>query len=278
MQRVILPIALFFFLSGCAGFSGMNRTHESRNESGRISRTSEPIFSSSESVGSYSHVEVNVENDQSQSIQPDTIEPAPPINEGNEPSMGGDGLKAHGLEISVIGSGLGHSYTTNFNSSSFKNLKWNPDADETGTGLEANMYLLHNYPYALTIGAGGFKNNIKTNSHNENNYYVHETIKAENYWIDTGIKYNLYSWLYLQGKAGLFYNTLKSEINTNAPVYTYDGLSGHDLFWAAGLGAGLESPWKGRLHLFAGCRFWCSLGEGPGYVIGQVNAGISYKF
>ena len=111
-------------------------------------------------------------------------------------------------------------------------------------------------------------------------FSVNEVIRTDMYWINGGFRAKANSWLYVEGLLGLFLHELETEVETNADVYTYDGLSGHRVFGAAGIGAGAETPWDYPLHLFIGGRIWIPMREGSIYesAVGQINAGLSFRF
>jgi hypothetical protein len=284
MNKKILPaIALLFLFSGC---TGMNQTHLSKDQYGHVTRTSKPIARKTAEPEFHAYTKIIVENENNVNVQPEVNSRSDAGINGNSTSFNvndqsptiNQGFKAVGFDVNIITTGLIIPFTTNFHSSSLDNIKWEPEPYAYGTGYEANVYLFQDQHCDFAVGGGAFKSRFKTNSWEQNGIYVNETTKAESYWAHCSIKYKPNSWLYAQGLLGLFYYRLKTDILTNAPVYTYDGLSGNDLFGAWGIGGGIESPWKGRLHLFAGIRFWFPTCRYSDYGAVQANAGFSFKF
>ncbi len=185
-----------------------------------------------------------------------------------------------GIEASAVSTQLWHAFTTEFQSSSFNNLNWNPEPDISGTGAEAQVLLGVEDRLALMLGGGGFRSDRQTNAHEEGNFYVHENTRTNMFWLDAGARIKPVDWFYFQALAGLFVFDLKTSVNTNAPTYTYDGLSGTRVFPALGVGGGLETPWRYPLRIFGGARFWVPIGRGSFYesAAGQLNAGLLYRF
>jgi hypothetical protein len=282
MIKKILPvIALLFLFSGCMG---MNQIHINKDRHGNTTRTSERIATEEPEV--YSYPEVNVENLNSASVLVE-IEPRPdaitvensPSSRVTDKSPATDKIsKSAGFDINIIRTGLILPFTTNFQSSSFKNLKWNSETEADGPGYEANVHFSQDQRFDLTAGGGVFKSRTRTNSWEENGIYVIETTRAESYWVHGAVIFKPNSWVYAEGLLGLFYYKLKTDAVTNAPVFAYDGLSGNDIFGAYGIGGGIKSPWKGRLQLFSGIRFWFPMSRYFDYYAVQVNAGFSYSF
>jgi hypothetical protein len=282
INKTLLVIVLLLF-SGCVG---MNRTHLSKDQYGKVTRTREPIGLKTEKPERYSYPEITIKSENYVNVQPaidtqppaDTVEDFSSSNVIDQSSTTNEDSETVGFDISVIRTGLIHPFTTNFQSSSFNNLKWDSEPEADGTGYEANAHFSQDQDFELMVGGGAFKSSLKTNSWEENGIYVNEMTRTESYWIHGAFKYKPYSWLYTQGLLGLFYYELKTDAITNAPIYTYDGLSGNDMFGAWGIGGGIESPWNGRLHLFAGIRFWFPMYDYSDYGAVQVNAGFSYRF
>jgi hypothetical protein len=275
IKKAIPVIALLFILSGCMG---MNQTRVSQDQYGNITRTSEPVFHSSPEiiVENENNANVRLEVD----VQPDVYvsENSTSSSVSDQPTTNNDDLKLVGFDINTIRTGLILPFTTNFRSPSFNNLKWNKEPDADGAGYEVNVHFSENQRFDLTVGGGAFKSTLKTNSWEQNGIYVNETTRTESYWVHGAVIYKPNSWVYAEGLLGLFYYKLKTDAVTNAAVYTYDGLSGNDIFGAWGVGGGIESPWKSRLHLFAGIRFWLPTARYCDYYAVQVNAGLAYRF
>jgi len=282
-KRLFPVIVLLSLFSGCIG---MNQTHLKKDQYGDVTWSSEPIEDEYESPEDYSPHEIAAQKEDNAGVQPVTDAQPPGYTPEGSPSpdtmeqstLTGSFFRLAGFEANIVRTEIVHPYTTHFKSSSFSDSSWDSKPEVTGTGYEYDVYIYQDKKTNMLAGGGAFKSRLKRNSKEENGIYVDEITRTEGYWIYASGKHNPYSWLYVQASIGLFYYKLKTDINTNAPVYTYDGLSGRDLLGLWGIGGGMETPWNWPFHLFAGIRFWLPFNDYSDYGAVQVNAGISYRF
>jgi hypothetical protein len=121
------------------------------------------------------------------------------------------------------------------------------------------------------IGIGFAGSEITTNSHQESSFYVKETTTTDMGWVYGGGKFKPLSWVYAEGLYGLFFYSLSTDVESNTTTYTYDGLSGHGGFDAIGIGGGLETPGDTIFHLFIGGRLWLALSDEDAYEFGVLQ-------
>jgi hypothetical protein len=95
-----------------------------------------------------------------------------------------------------------------------------------------------------------------------------------------GIRAKQLPFIYLKGLLGAFIFEVNTDVETNASIYNYEGLSGSRAFSAIGIGGGFESPWDYPVHLFIGTRAWLPISNDTFYEnsIGQLSGGILFNF
>jgi len=266
----------------------MNRVTEVKNGSGPVSRTVEPITVGRHSdTNSYSSLPKRNDDGYRKGFF-STDSYSPPLNErlnsDDRPRVEeikwDSGLDSGGFEAGVTNTRLWHSFTTDFNSASFSNIKWNPNPRISGIGGDVNIYFAEDKAVVLSLGGGGFHNEITTNSQAQGSFFAREQTTTDAFWMDAGIRSKPSRWVYLQGLLGLFVYEIRTEIQTNAPAYSYEGLSGNRVFGAAGVGGGLETPWDFPVHLFTGVRIWLPLSDDAFYesAVGQLSGGLLFRF
>ena len=299
MKQTFTFIAVLL-LAGCSSIqikssdegtpTGMNRTRETKDESGKITKTTEPIKVKRSEPDGYllapkveddKIVPDRVPNENADLVPSAQIETQP--NQNKTESHDSDDQESSSLEAGYVLTRLWSSFSTDFKSPSFNNIKWDSDAKVSGEGGELNLLLANKSDersYAFLLGLGFMSNLRVTNAIEQNGFYAREKTKSFATWGNAGFQVHPLSWAYVQILVGYFVYGLETQIETNAPIYTYDGLSGLRGFGTFGIGGGLETPWDFPLRLFTGTRILIPLGEGAFYehLVGQVNGGLRYRF
>lgn len=214
LNKIMLCVFILV-VSGCATtgytskgkiYTGMNQKIITKDSSGEITQKSEPI----KVKPSY-----NVSSERPENYR-----------EFDDYSMNksyhySNSFSLNELEINFVSSKLSHSYTSNFQSSDFQNLRWSSNPQISGTGGE--MVFIRgdkkNRYVSFIFGGGGFKNKHEINVHSENNFYVREKTKTTSFWAHMGIHARPFPWIYLQGLLGAFSFDVNTDLETNASVY-----------------------------------------------------------
>lgn len=169
---------------------------------------------------------------------------------------------------------------TTFQSPSFTGLNWNRRPKTVGAGPE---FAYHPDPEdeAFGVRLGMFRGDEVTNTHREGAFYAIEKTRLEAYWGSAEVRHSFNEWLFGEVGLGVFFYSLRTELESNTASFVYESASADGLFGALSVGCGVEAPWKYPLRPFIATRFWFPFrGEDPSFEwgVGQVSGGLSWRF
>ena len=74
--------------------------------------------------------------------------------------------------------------------------------------------------------------------------------------------------------------SLNTKVETNAPVYLYEGLTGSRTVMIYGIGGQFEVPWRYAVKPYVQGRYWWTAGAGDPQEngVGQLSAGLTWRF
>ncbi len=273
--------------AGCASvdYSGVSRVTLTR-ENGRDVRTERPLpVSPSHGAVPAELLERSPARQSEAEVRP---EPFPavyfstiPIASAGAADDGVGGLRRLRVETRYTRSRIWTGLSTTFRSPSFSNLQWGSRTDTHGWGPEAAVFLTNDWSDDVGVRIGALKGSQQTNFHQEGALFVRETSHTEAYWIDAEYRHAVTRWLFLSVASAGFVYHIDTSIESNAPSFVYDTLTFNRAFGAIGVGAGLQTPWRIPLRLFAATNFWLPYTEGAGRLewgVGQVSAGAAWRF
>lgn len=197
-----------------------------------------------------------------------------------------DGGLPLGLSAGYARTRIWSGLQTSFDSASLPNVNWDNSPRVGGTGLEASV-LLFGRPndYAPVFGEGvlslgSFERAYTANATTRGSFFVREKIDAKGYWANAALRVYFKRPLFVSVLAGLFYYKLNTSVETNAPVFVYEGVSGERIFGSFGLGGGLRTPWDFPLQALLEGRVYLTTGQDPVLesAIGQALASLAFVF
>lgn len=113
-----------------------------------------------------------------------------------------------------------------------------------------------------------------------NGIYANERVDVQGSFTALWMRIYPAEWLFVSGTLGLAHYTVNTRVETNAPSFEYDGVSGDRDVGLAGLGAGLSTPLRYHLAATVDGR-WIFGGSGSSRIengAAVVTANLKYRF
>lgn len=284
MRCVPLALALAFGASGCVAHSTMTSTRTSRSGGGAAStRATGPAGGGGSGGGAgadsldaaagvlefllnlpsaLSAAELDASLERAEEDAEDDGRPA-----GFETDEDGDVPVA--LSAGFARTRLWTSLRTGFESPSFTDIDWVSEPKIGGNGAEGSLLLFgEDNDYSPLFGelglhVGFFERAYVANSAQRGALFVRERVESKGLWGAGALRVYFSRPAFVSLLAGLVYYRLKTGIETNAPSFVYDGVSGDRVFGSFGLGAGLRTPWDFPLQATGEARVFMTAGQDP---------------
>ena len=191
-----------------------------------------------------------------------------------------------------LGLSAGVSYTriwtrlrTSFRCAAAPSLEWDDDPKAAGRGGEASV-LLFGRPHEkvsplfgeAVLRLGFFESAETAHEGRSGALYVRERLNASALYGDTSLRVYLLEPAFLSVAGGLFYYRLNTSVDTNAPGFAYEGLSGERVFGMLGFGGGLRTPWKAPLKILLEGMVFLTTDKALESAVGRLTASLAYYF
>jgi len=163
----------------------------------------------------------------------------------NEPYEPEDSDYPLTTSISYGSSRLWSDFTSNFNTNFMPISKWKNSLPIGGKGYEFECWINDrqdhsNSAYGMKIS--NYSNNLTNNLMTGNGYYVSENIKSELFTFSLNKKSYFYDFLYGVFGFGVTSYKIKTNVSTNLPQYSYEGIEGNSTYVVNNLGLGVLWP------------------------------------
>ncbi|MFH2202730.1 MAG: hypothetical protein ABIJ96_06425 [Elusimicrobiota bacterium] len=167
---------------------------------------------------------------------------------------------------------------TDFQSPSFSRISWQARPKTAGTGFQVAIHSLDYNLGGVDMVFGRVWDTYKTNEIVAGGVYVREIVATDIYWLGFDIKAG--RWFYIKLNASGYLWKLDTHVETNAPAYTYSGVTGTRIFGALQAGVGFETHWKHPLtgYVEGSAGFTSRSTPIIESAIGHVSAGLQYRF
>lgn len=301
LYRAVLIPALLAALCGCmgtlVGVSSLNQVTTTRTADGRTTVQKTPIQpaagesreSLDKTAGVFEYL-FNSDLPETLTGQPELLVQSADLT--TEAVQGGGERRAR-VPLSVAASyartRVWSGLHTSFKSASLPSIDWKNSPKIGGEGFEGSL-LFYGVPRGKkdepiygegAVNYGAFSGRYTANRFESGGIFVAERVRTRGGWLDAALRVYLKRPVFLSLSAGLFYYSVHTAVDTNAPAYTYSGLEGGLLFGTLGLGAGLRTPWDFPLQAFVEgtVRFTAGHDDSPlNTIVGQLKSGLALKF
>jgi len=157
---------------------------------------------------------------------------------------------------------------TAFNTPSAPNVQWSDKLALAGGGWHGSLIFESDDDGRATVGLEGgyFKDSRWRHVQSgANGVFASERLDVDGAWAALWARAYPSEWAFVSGTLGLGGYSVNTRVDTNAPIYAYDGLAGSRAIALGGIGAGLTTPVR--------CRFGASV-EGRWFFSGAGDSRI----
>jgi hypothetical protein len=170
---------------------------------------------------------------------------------------------------------------TSFQSPAAPGLSWSQTLDPGGTGFHGSiLWSPETDDTYFGLSGGYFASAAQSRRSDAGGFYSRETMDVRGGWGALVLKHYVKDWAFAKVSLGSFIYNVQTHIETNAPNFTYDGVSGTRGIAAVGLGLGFETPWDFPLHVGVEGAWWFSHNQDPPVEagVGQLGANLLFRF
>ena len=278
---------LSLLVSGCAATladstaagqaSGLHRVHVSKSPGKPPVVTSQPILTHSEHALPEPAAPAPA---QSSAPRPEPL--AITYRTGEVPVSKPERL-SFGLEGGADAVMIFSHLRTTFRAPASSDLDWDDTIVPSGTGFHASLAVgPASDEFLFALSGGGFASSRESHSGRANGVFARETLDTHCAWASVEARYYppALDFTFLKAALGTFVYSVDSHLETNAPSFEYDGLSGTRAMGALGLGTGLKTPWDFPLQASVEGTWWLADKQSPPIEsgVGQISASLLLRF